>query len=63
MTKAEYDKIKAAKLANPNAGRGVLARLAGVSPIFTDLVDMCAWADRMIKPFSGIEEQLSRSDD
>jgi hypothetical protein len=32
-------------------------------PIFTDLVDMCAWADLMIKPSNDIEQQLARSDD
>jgi hypothetical protein len=32
-------------------------------PIFIDLVDMCAWADLMIKPGNDIEQQLARSDD
>lgn len=33
-------------------------------PIFTDLVEMCAWADTMIKPTGqSVEETLAGSDD
>lgn len=33
-------------------------------PIFHDITDLCAWADRqIIPPIAGMEQQLARSDD